>query len=84
MNGQTQGELTAKILRDIGLTMLSRHMVIHNDATRADSRTRRELFATTREGFKEGSVLSGLEETLKSILLGDTMLFELNGNSRNG
>ena len=57
--------------------MLARHMVIHIDATKADSRTRRELFATTREGFKQGAVLSGLEETLKSILLGDTMLFDI-------
>ena len=53
LNGQNQGEATAQLLKQINLSLLSRHIVIHVDATNADSRVRRELFATNREGFKD-------------------------------
>jgi hypothetical protein len=74
LNGQNQGELTAQILKDVGLGMLSRHMVVHIDASRASSRSRRELFASNREGFKEGDVLNDLVATLKRMLEEDETL----------
>jgi hypothetical protein len=47
LNGQNQGEMTGHLLRDLGYGMLSRHMVVHIDATLCDSVTRKALFATT-------------------------------------
>lgn len=77
MNGQNQGELTAKLIRDLGLGMLSRHMVIHIDATNADSRVRRELFSTSRESLKEGPVLEGLLGVVRKMLEEDECLAEI-------
>jgi hypothetical protein len=77
LNGQTQGEMTARFIADCGLGLVSRHIVVHIDATRADNQVRRELFATTREGFKEGPVLSGLLQVLKKMLEEDTTLHDL-------
>lgn len=74
MNGQNQGELTAKLIRDVGLGMLSRHMVIHIDATNANSRIRRELFSTSREGLKDGPVLDGLLGVVRKMLDEDETL----------
>lgn len=68
LNGQNQGELTAKLLRDVGLGMVAKHIVIHLDASSATSQVRRELFSTNREGFKEGDVLTGLSRMLQRIL----------------
>lgn len=77
MNGQNQGERTAKLIRDLGLGMLSKHMVIHIDATNASSRTRRELFATSREGLKEGPVLDGLMAVIRRMLEEDNALADI-------
>ncbi len=77
LNGQNQGELTSHLLRDIGLNLVCRHMVVHIDATRADSRVRRELFSTNREGFKDGPVLDGLTRTLRRIFEDDDNLFAI-------
>jgi hypothetical protein len=74
LNGQNQGELTAQILREVGLGMVGRHIVIHIDATTANSRVRRELFSTNREGFKEGTVLTELTQVLKRMLEEDKEL----------
>lgn len=76
-NGQNQGELTAKIFRDIGLNMVARHCIIHIDTTKVNNKVRRELFASHREGFKEGSVLEGLESVLMKILKEDDALIQL-------
>lgn len=77
LNGQNQGETTAALLRQINLNLLSRHIVIHVDATNADSRIRRELFATNREGFKEGPVLDSVLALVKRILEEDDGLLEI-------
>jgi hypothetical protein len=77
LNGQNQGELSAQILREVGLNLLSRHIVIHLDATKADRRVRRELFSTNREGFKDGPVLTSLIRVLRRMLEEDTRLHEL-------
>ena len=77
LNGQNQGEYTAQILKQLGLSLLSRHIVIHIDATNADSTVRRELFSTSREGFKDGPVLESLLLLLRKILEEDERLFEI-------
>jgi hypothetical protein len=77
LNGQNQGERTGQLIRDSGLPLLSRHMAIHIDATNADRKTKRELFATTREGFKEGPVLTSILEYLKKILQDDETLAQI-------
>lgn len=77
LNGQTQGELTAQFLKEIGLTLLSKHMVIHIDAADADTRVRRELFSTNREGFKDGPILEGLVSSIKRMVEDDAKLFDI-------
>lgn len=68
LNGQTQGELTGRIFKDIGLGMTSRHIVVHVDVSNTSPRLRRELFSTNREGFKDGDVLSELERILTHMI----------------
>lgn len=77
LNGQNQGEMPAALLRDLELTMVARHIVIHVDASRADNRVRRELFSTNREGFKDGPVLSSLVSMLEKMLGEDETLHEI-------
>lgn len=79
LNGQTQGELTGLHLKEVGLGLLARHMIVHIDASAADSRVRRELFSTSREGFKDGPVLDGLIATLKRMLEEDQELAVIEG-----
>lgn len=74
MNGQTQGEFGAQILRDAGLGLLARHIIIHIDGTLANPKIRRELFSTTREGFKEGPVLSSIIQVLDKMIREDKKL----------
>jgi hypothetical protein len=77
VNGQVHGEISAKFLRDIGLPLVSKHMVIHLDASRVNTRLRRDLFATTREGFKEGPLLNEILEKVAEVLKADEKLFDL-------
>lgn len=77
LNGQNQGELPAKFIKDLGLGMVSRHIVVHLDASRCDRRVRRELFVTTREGFKEGPQLDNVMTTLAGMLKDDERLKEI-------
>lgn len=74
LNGQNQGELPAKLVRDAGLGMTARHIVVHIDASTASSRVRRELFSTNREGFREGDVLRDLIRVLQRMLEEDEEL----------
>ena len=67
MNGQAQGEMPAHLLREMGLSLISRYIVIHVDATRVPTKIRRDLFVTTREGFKEGPVLSSIMQVLEKM-----------------
>jgi hypothetical protein len=77
LNGQNHGELSAQIIRDAALPLLSRHMIVHIDASRVGARVIRELFSTNREGFKEGPVLTTLQEGLQVMLKEDSRLAEL-------
>lgn len=77
LNGQNQGELSSHLLREINLGMVARHMVVHIDGTNADPRIRRELFATSREGLKDGPVLEGLLRVLRRMLEDDEELYKI-------
>ena len=77
LNGQNQGELTWQLLRELGLGMVARHIVIHIDATNADRRVRRELFSATREGFKDGTILTEITQVLRKMLEEDGNLFAI-------
>jgi len=77
LNGQNQGELPAKFIKDLGYAMLSKHIVVHVDTSKTHRSIRRQLFATTREGFKEGAQLDNLTTTLGNILKDDKRLGEI-------
>lgn len=68
LNGQNQGERTARIFKDLGLGMTARHTIVHIDTSNTSPRLRRELFSTSREGFKDGDVLTELERVLLDML----------------
>jgi hypothetical protein len=68
LNGQTQGELTGLMFKELGLGLLARHTIVHIDASAADTRVRRELFSTSREGFKEGPILDSIVFALRKML----------------
>lgn len=74
LNGQNQGELSASFIRKLGLNLVSRHMIVHIDASAAPPHVRRQLFASTREGLKEGSVLIAIEKVLSKMLQEDEAL----------
>lgn len=74
LNGQNQGELTARIFKDLGLGMTGRHTIVHIDTSNTTPKLRRELFSTNREGFKDGDILSELEKILRQLLDEDAEL----------
>jgi hypothetical protein len=77
LNGQNHGELPAKFIKDLSLGMVAKHIVVHIDASRTDRATRRQLFTTTREGFKDGPELENLSTTLARILKDDSRLQQI-------
>ncbi len=74
LNGQNQGDMSARILRDLGLSMVARHIIIHVDSTNASSKIRRQLFSSNREGFKEGDILTHVRELIATMLSEDEEL----------
>lgn len=74
LNGQNQGEVSASMLRKMNLATVGKHLVVHIDASRCPSHVRRQLFITTREGFKDGPVLATIERVLASMLENDKEL----------
>lgn len=74
LNGQNQGELSTAILRKLNLATVARHMVVHIDASKCPSHVRRELFSSTREGFKDGPVLATIERVLTLMIEKDQEL----------
>ncbi len=57
--------------------MISKHIIIHIDATNASSNVRRKLFTSTREGFKNDVVLKELTRVLTNIVREDERLYEI-------
>jgi hypothetical protein len=75
LNGQNQGELTvSQVAKDLGLDLVSKHLVIHIDATEAPINVKRMLFTTNREMLRDGDVLESIKEELRRILKEDTSL----------
>jgi hypothetical protein len=77
MNGQNQGEMSSRLLRQLDLSMVAKHIVIHLDASQASTDTRRGLFSSTREKFKEGPVLNELTSIIINMLREDETLQEI-------
>lgn len=75
--GQNQGELTSAILRKLNLGMVAKHIVVHVDASRTPNHVRRELFSSTREGFKDGTVLGAIERVLTKMFSEDDQLTKI-------
>lgn len=76
-NGQDQGEMTAQLLRELRLSMVAKHIVIHLDATQADKDIRNNLFTSTRESLREGEVRTELMRVLSNILRDDGVLHDI-------
>ncbi len=78
LNGQNQGELTvSQVSKDLGLDLVSKHLVIHIDATEAPINVKRLLFTTNREMLRDGDVLESIKAELREILKEDTALAAL-------
>jgi hypothetical protein len=77
LNGQNQGEYSWQLVKQLGLNLTARHLVVHIDASAADHVIRRQLFSTNREGFKDGPVLESILAMLRKILSEDKRLFEI-------
>jgi hypothetical protein len=77
LNGQNQGELTNLVVRNLQLRMVARHIVIHIDASRASKGVRTSLFASTREGFKDGRAKGELMRVLENKIEEDEALHAL-------
>jgi len=77
MNGQNQGQKNAQLLRDLQLTMVAKHIIIHIDASLASSDIRRQLFSSTREGFKDGPVLDEIMDSLSRMIEDDERLHDI-------
>lgn len=74
LNGQNQGELTGQFLKESGIPLLSKHMIVHIDATLAHKSVRRELFSTTREDLKDGPIKNRILEYLRKMIVEDRHL----------
>jgi hypothetical protein len=78
LNGQNQGELTVlQVSKDLGLDLVSKHLVIHIDATEAPMNVKRLLFTTNREMLRDGDVLESIKDELRRILKEDAELAAL-------
>jgi hypothetical protein len=74
LNGQNQGELTARLLRELGLNMVSKHIVVHVDVSRAPKQVRSKLFSSDRESLKEDMMLNGIVNYIRDTLKDDEEL----------
>ena len=77
VNGQNQGQLTMRLIKDVDLPMVARHIVVHIDATNSNKKVRRDLFSSTREGLKDGPVFEGIKDVLHAMLREDHVLREI-------
>lgn len=77
LNGQNQGEVSASFIRKLSLGLVSRHIVVHIDASRVPNHIRRALFVSTRESFKDGPVITAVESVLARMLSEDEDLAKL-------
>ena len=53
LNGQNQGELTARILRDLQLSMVAKHIIVHIDASKAEKTIRTGLFSSPEKDSRK-------------------------------
>ena len=82
-NGQRQGYLSSSLIKnDLKLPYLESYLIVHIQADRVDSETRRKLFSSTRETIKQNSIKKELESTLLNVLRLDKDLKRLNDERR--
>jgi len=77
LNGQNQGEMTSRPIRELDLSMVAKHIVVHIDATDANKEVRRSLFASTREGFKDDIALDAIIDLLQQRMEEDERLNDI-------
>lgn len=77
LNGQNQGEITSKPVRDLNLSMVAKHIVIHIDASKASKDVRTGLFSSTRERLKDDIVLDEIIDVLKTRMDQDDRLKQI-------
>lgn len=74
-NGQKQGELPNTVIKkDLMLPYLERYIIVHVNCDDLDSKSRRELFSTTRETLRNTPILDDLRELVADTLAGDDKL----------
>lgn len=77
LNGQNHGELTGRIVREAKLPQVAKHIIVHFDLSHISKRVRSSLLSSTREGFKEGEVLSEIVRVVQDHFRDDEHLHEL-------
>jgi hypothetical protein len=83
INGQNQSELSSLLIRkDAELPYLKSRLICHIDCDGLTSKSKRALFASTREQAKEGLTLTRIKENLIDILKSDDELVRLNREAK--
>jgi hypothetical protein len=82
-NGQNQGELTSKLIRqDADLPFLHGRLICHVNCDRLTPAAKRSLFSSTREQSREGHLQTRIREELISALKADDELDRLHKEAR--
>jgi hypothetical protein len=83
INGQNQSELSSVLIRkDAELPYLKSRLICHVDCDGLTSKSKRALFASTREQAKEGLTLARIKENLIAVLKSDDELIRLNREAK--
>jgi hypothetical protein len=83
INGQNQSELSSLLIRkDAELPYLKSRLICHIDCDALTSKSKRALFASTREQAKEGLTLARIKENLIAVLKSDDELVRLNREAK--
>ncbi|HQV37409.1 MAG TPA: hypothetical protein PLS92_01890 [Flavobacteriales bacterium] len=78
LNGQNQGDLGNYLFKQANLPMVSRHTIVHIDASAVPKDVRNGLFTSTREGvLEEGAVAKSIMQELFRMISEDEVLHEL-------
>lgn len=79
LNGQNHAEFGKGIIRDsAGLPYLARRMIVHLNCDGISFEGKRQLFVSTREGYRGGVVLDLIINEIVNALKNDDKLMELN------
>lgn len=74
-NGQNQGDIGNYIFKQANRPMVSRHTIVHVDASRVSKDVRKGLFTSTREGLVEdGPVVKSILQEISRMISEDEVL----------